>query len=162
VERYTRVLYGTAYRMTRDPGLAEDLVQETFLRAWRGMPSFQGGGNFKAWVVRILMNHAVSKRRKKRVREAPLAEAMASSQDLEAGEELALRKEERDRIRRALEKLPQEQREVVVLRYYTDLTVAQIARALGWRRGTAKSRLHRALGYLREVLLSGEESLSFG
>ena len=162
VERYGKVLYGTAYRMTRDRGLAEDLVQEAFLRVWRGMPSFRGGGNFKAWIVRILVNHVMSERRKKRVREEPLVEAIASSQNPEAGEKLVLRKEERDRVRRSLEKLPQEQREVVVLRYYTDLTVPQIARTLGWRQGTVKSRLHRALDHLREVLLSSEESPSFG
>jgi len=148
--------------MTRDRGLAEDLVQETFLRAWRGMLSFRGGGNFKAWTVRILVNHVMSERRRKRVREELLAEGMAEAGDVDTGEELVLRKEERDRIRRALEKLPQEQRDVVVLRYYTGLTLPQIAQGLGWRRGTVKSRLHRALGHLREVLLSGEDSLSFG
>ena len=90
VERYGKVLYGTAYRMTRDRGLAEDLVQEAFLRVWRGMPSFRGGGNFKAWIVRILVNHVMSERRKKRVREVPLVEAIASSQNPEAGEKLVL------------------------------------------------------------------------
>jgi len=162
VERYGKTLYGTAYLMTRDQGLAEDLVQETFLRAWRGMPSFRHSGSFKAWIVRILVNRAMSERRKRRVPEAPLAEAATSSGDQNGVEEMVLRRDERDRIRRALEKLSQEQRGAVILRYYTGLTVPQIASALGCRQGTVRSRLHRALARLREALAGGEEQTSLG
>ena len=144
-------MYGTAVLMTHDRALAEDLVQETFLHAWQGMPSFRTGGSFKAWILRILVNQAMTKRRKKRVPEVPLAEGMALSDSSNDAEELAINEEERLHFRRILEILPHEQRETVVLRYYADLTVPEIARALGCREGTVKSRLHRALARLRDV-----------
>ena len=68
-------------------------------------------------------------------------------------EELAINEEERQHIRRILEALPHEQRETVVLRYYADMTIPEIAKALGCREGTVKSRLHRALARLRNVSL---------
>ena len=156
VDRYEEVLYGTAYLMTRDHGLAEEMVQETFLRAWRAIPSLRGH-SFKAWVVRILVNHVMSERRKKRVQETALVEATVSSEEGSQVEEAVLHREERDRIRDCLDKLSQEQREAILLRYYSGLRVPEIARALGWRQGTVKSRLHRALGALRQALLNDEE-----
>ena len=159
VERYGKVLYGTAYRMTRDRGLAEDMVQEAFLRAWSAIPSFRGG-SFKAWIVRILVNHVMGERRKTRIQETPLLEDVASVPD--RGEELVLQEEECKRIRGALEDLPQEQKEVVVLRYYAGLSLSEIARAMGCRQGTVKSRLHRAMDRLRRTLLGDEERPTFG
>ena len=160
VERCGRVLYGTAYLITRDAGLAEDLVQEAFLQAWRGMPSFRPGGSFKPWILRILVNQAMTKRRKRRVIEAPLPEGMATPDTSKSVEELVLEDEERQHIGRILEILPHEQRKTVVLRYYADLTVPEIARALGCREGTVKSRLHRALARLREVPLEARQQPS--
>ena len=151
VERYLRPLYGTAYLMTRDRALAEDLVQDTFLHAWRGIPSLRSVGSVKAWLVRILVRHVLDQRRQ-RVPEAPLVgevPAMADTHDVEAA---VLREEERQRIREALAALPEEQRQAVLLRYYARLTVPEIARALGWREGTVKSRLYRALERLRQAL----------
>jgi len=160
VERYGRVLYGTAYRMTGDRSLAEDMVQETFLRAWRAIPSFRGG-SFKAWIVRILVNHVMGERRKNRMQETPLSEMQAVAGASNEGEELVLRQEERKRIRGALGHLSQEHREVVVLRYYSGLTLSEIATAIGCRQGTVKSRLHRTMGRLREMLAGGGDRTSF-
>ena len=151
VERYGKVLYGTAYLMTGDAGLSEDLVQEAFLQAWQGMPSFRPGANFKAWILRILTNQVVTKRRRRRVPEVPLAQGMALPDSSIGAEEMTISEEERLYIRRILETLTGEQRETVVLRYYADLTVPEMAKALGCREGTVKSRLHRALARLRHV-----------
>ena len=78
VDQYGKVLYGTAYMMTRDRHLAEDLVQEAFLLAWRNIASFQLGTNFKAWLVRILVNRTISEQRKKRVTQIELEEETAA------------------------------------------------------------------------------------
>ena len=149
VERYGKVLYGTAYMMTRERDLAEDLVQEAFILAWRNISSFRVGTNFRAWLLRILVNRTISEQRKKRVMQIDLEEHSATLSVLDQGEETVLQEEERERIRQCLETLPQDQREAIVLRYYTDLTVPEIAAALGWRQGTVKSRLHRGLARLR-------------
>jgi len=152
VERYTGVLFGTAYLMTRDRSLAEEMVQEALLLAWRAIPGFRKGGNFKAWMVRILVNRTMSERRKRRVMTVYVKEGLEPGADPQRTEELVLEEAERDLIRRAMEELPQEQRELLVLRYYSDLSIREIARALGCREGTVKSRLHRALARLRDIL----------
>ena len=156
VERYGKLLYGTAYMMTRDRTLAEDMVQEAFLLAWRNISSFRLGTSFKAWLLRILVNRTISEQRKKRVTQIELAEEAAALPDSGETEELVLQEEERQLISQCLETLPQDQRQAVVLRYYADLTVPEIAKTLGWREGTVKSRLHRALGRLRGLLREEE------
>ena len=156
VEWYGKVLFGTAYSMTRDRQLAEDLVQEAFLLAWRNIPSFRLGTNFKAWLLRILVNRTISELRKKQVPEIDLDDPAVTLSDPDDVGDLVVEKEERHRIRQALERLPNEQREAMVLRYYADLTVPEIAKALGWREGTVKSRLHRALVSLRQLLAEAE------
>jgi len=153
VERYSGVLGGTAYLMTRDRAQVDDLLQETFLLAWRGIGTLRASGNLKAWLVRILVNKVISERRKKRVMEAELVEVESKAGDSNS-EELVLADEERQRIRGALETLPEAQRQVTVLRYFADLTIPEVARVLGCREGTVKSRLHRALAQLRTVLQS--------
>jgi len=160
VEQYGKVLYGTAYMMTRDRPLAEDLVQEAFLLGWSNISDFQLGTNLKAWLLRILVNRTISEQRKKRVTQIELEEGAATLSDPDPGEDLVLRKEERERIRRGLETLPPEQRQAMVLRYYADLTGPEIAKTLGWREGTVRSRLHRALAQLRSLL--GEEEVQTG
>lgn len=152
VEHFGNVLHGTAYMMTRDQTLAEDLVQETFLLAWRNISAFKSGSNLKAWLLRILVNRTVSEQRKKKVTQIELEEGVAVLSGPDQVEELALRNVERERIRRALETLPPDQRQAVVLRYYAELTGPEIAQTLGWREGTVRSRLHRAMARLRPLL----------
>lgn len=156
IEQYRKVLFGTAFLMTRDHGLAEDMVQEALFRIWRGLPSFRPGGSFKAWLVRILVNEVKQLYRKRRVQTAPLGEATALSGDPDGPAEAMLREEERHQLRQGLERLQEEHREVLILRYYADLTVPEIAKALGCREGTIKSRLHRALNRLGDALTAGE------
>jgi RNA polymerase sigma-70 factor (ECF subfamily) len=156
IEQYRKVLFGTAFLMTRDHGLAEDMVQEALFRIWRGLPSFRPGGSFKAWLVRILVNEVKQLYRKRRVQTAPLGEATALSGNPDEPVEAMLREEERHQLRQGLERLQEEHREVLILRYYADLTVPEIAKALGCREGTVKSRLHRALNRLGDVLTAGE------
>ena len=160
VERHGRVLYGTAYMMTRDRQLAEDLVQEALLLAWRNIPSFQQGTNFRAWLLRILVNRTKSELRKNRVRQIELEEGAATLPDPGDVEDQVLQKEERKRISQGLEALTPDYRQAVVLRYYADLTGPEIAATLGWPEGTVRSRLHRALAQLGQ-LLSEEEVRPF-
>ncbi|MBI4336649.1 MAG: sigma-70 family RNA polymerase sigma factor [Chloroflexi bacterium] len=162
LERYGKLLLGTAYLMTRDRGLAEDVVQEALVSAWRGLPSFQPTGSFKAWLVRILINEARQQARRKRVQTAPLEDAALVAGDPHEVEDTVLRDEEQQSLQRALETLQEDHREVLVLRYYADLTVPQIARAIGSREGTVKSRLHRAVERLRLALARAEEQAGLG
>ena len=152
VDTYGNILYGTAFLMTRDRSLSQDLVQEALLLGWRGITRFRAGSNLKAWLLRILVNQVVSHRRRKRLVEDPLENTPTEPAHDDDAVEAILSQEDRVRMRAAVSELSFEHRQAVVLRYYADLSVPEIARALGWREGTVKSRLHRALRQLREIL----------
>lgn len=150
VDRYKDVLYGTAVLMTGNRAVAEEVVQEAFLSAWRGIGGFKRGHPPKPWLVRILVNEVLTRQRKQSIPTIPLADmdpaAAPSSPDQADGFQ------DRAIVRQALAHLVPEQQQVVVLRYFAELSVPEVARSIGVREGTVKSRLHRALGRLRETL----------
>jgi RNA polymerase sigma-70 factor (ECF subfamily) len=152
VERYSGTLFGTAYLMTRDRELAKDAVQESLIQAWKHIKSLRLKGSLKAWLVRIVVNQVNQQRRKKRVPSVPLEESPEIAGDCNEVETVIIRHEEHHSLRQALDILPPEQREVLVLRYFSDLTVPEIASVTGKREGTIKSRINRALERLGKIL----------
>ena len=151
VDRYKDVLYGTAFLITIDRTLAEDQVQETLLSAWKGIRGFNRDRPFKPWIMRILVNVVLSHQRRRGVATVPLGPPDHPDSSASPTESFETSEDHR-RVRQALGCLSPEHREVVVLRYFAELTVPQIARTMGVREGTVKSRLHRALGRLRQDL----------
>lgn len=151
VEQYKNPLYGTAYLMTGNAAIAEEHVQEAFLRAWRGIRTFRRGRPLKPWLMRILVNTVLAERRRRSLATAPLDESAPIAAPTRSAESIEA-SEDREALRQALARLSPEHRQVVVLRYFADLTVPQVARSAGVREGTVKSRLHRALRQMRELL----------
>ena len=154
VERYKDVLFGTAVLMTGNRAVAEEQVQEALLSAWRGIQGFRRGSPVKPWLLRILVNAVLSQQRKRTIPtvqlngngpEEPDAAYADPTETLDA-------LENRLELRRAIAGLSPEHRQVVALRYFAGLTVPEVARTLGVREGTVKSRLHRALALLRHQL----------
>jgi RNA polymerase sigma-70 factor (ECF subfamily) len=151
-------LYRTALRMTGEAAGAEDLVQETFLKGFRGFSQFEPGSNFKAWMFTIL-THAYINDYRKRSR-APLVTDFAEIEpegDVETPrfsaedvEKLADRLG--DQAKRALDRLPPEHRLVFILSTFEDLSYKEISAALGVPIGTVMSRLFRARSVLRREL----------
>lgn len=146
---HLRSLYGTAYRMTRNAHDAEDLVQETFLRAYRAFDGFTPGTNIRAWLYTILHRARTDAFRKagrslKTVELEGEGPPVPPPQDALAsgGEDLT----------RALEALPEVFRTAVVLRDVEDLSYDEIARILDVPIGTVMSRIHRGRAQLRELL----------
>ena len=143
-----RSLFGTAYRMTRSVHDAEDLVQETFLRAFRGYDRFTPGTNIRAWLYTILY----------RVRTDALRRAGRSPATVELGQDgpAVPPSQERidgsDELARALDGLPEVFRVAVVLRDVQEFTYEEIARILDVPIGTVMSRIHRGRGLLRVAL----------
>ncbi len=153
VERYRDVVFRIVCLMTNDRPLAEDLTQESFVNAWRGIRSFRIGSPFRPWLIRIAINRVQSHRRRRQLVSMPLSTAdTRAPSDEPSPERRAESAATREEVRRALASLPDDQRHVLVLRYYSELSVPEIARATGWREGTVKSRLHRALGRMRSLL----------
>ncbi len=157
VERYGNLMYGTAYQLTRNHARAQELTQDALVLAWRGINSFQGG-SLKAWLVKILTNRGISLGRRREIDAATLDDPDSpinvadETQDPAAA---AISTLERERIQGAMSTLPKEQRQVVALRFFSELSVSETAAALGVREGTVKSRLSRALDRLRDVLVEG-------
>ena len=151
VERHRTMLFGTAYLMTRDRQMAEDAVQEALVEIWKHIGSLRKPAGLKAWLARIVVNEVRQQARKKKVSAVTLEELPDPPETAEApagtmGSEL------RQDLAGAVATLPPDQREAVVLRFFSDLTVADVAAATGSREGTVKSRLSRAMDKLGEML----------
>lgn len=152
VDQYGDLLFGSAVLMTRDRQLAEDLVQETLLSAWKSIGSFRRDKRLKPWIMKILVNHVRMHMRRKRPATVDLR---ADSEQAAAAPEAA-RVELRHVLVTALGDLPQEQRQLIVLRYFAGLTVPEIAKATRLRQGTVKSRIHRGLERMKEAMTEEE------
>lgn len=156
-------LYGGALRMTRKPQDAEDLVQETFLKAYKSFGSFKKGTNLKAWLYRIMTNTYINTyRKKKRQPQQNLTEEITdyqlyttSSHDstgLQSAEVEALKNLPNSDIVDALNQLPDNYRMVVYLADVDGLAYKEVAEIMDTPLGTVMSRLHRGRKQLRELL----------
>ena len=150
-------LYGFALSLARDRSLAEDLVQETYLRAFAARHKASVHDNLKGWLFTIL--HNVWRNHLRRPRPAPLEDAPAASLVAPGDDpqDMLCRKEARERVRRAIGELPETFREVVTLRCVEGFSYRDLAAILGCPAGTVMSRLARARALLRRSLAPSEE-----
>ena len=148
VERYWDRLYHWLYHLTRDRHAAEDLAQETFLKAWAGLDKFRAGTNFGAWLFRIAHNNFANQHRASARKRQPLPPDLP---DPDRGPvEQVLSQEALEGLARALNRLPTEFRAALLLRVEEGLSFRQIAEVLGLTEETARWRVFKA----RQKLLS--------
>ena len=164
VRCYQRPIYRVVYGLTRNASDADDLAQETFVRAWKAIGRFRVGEPVFPWLARIAVNLAYSLHRSRRRRpETPLEPLMEGGRQWAVEDDPAdhASRSERDRhMREAFAGLSAEHQAVLVLRVVEDLPYEEIARSLGVPAGTVMSRLSRARAELRARLkrLTGETS----
>lgn len=156
-QRYGRMIYNLAYRLSGDADAAADLTQETFFRAFRHLERFRGGSSLKTWLYRVGLNHCRSRLSRRRWFFVPVSEeAAAEGLQLVDGrrdpEQRTLARERGRILHRALAQLPLPFREAVVLCDLEGLTYEEIASVLGIRIGTVRSRIARARGKLKTLL----------
>lgn len=144
VDAFDQRLYRIAWLITRDHGLAEDAIQETFVRAWKQLRSLSDPSKLTAWLTRILINYLKNQRRRNTVPQAKI-EAAVNVADPARADQPTLAAETAAEMSLAIAALPQDQRTVLVLRYFEELSLNEIVEATGWRLGTVKSRINRAL-----------------
>ncbi|AKG52733.1 RNA polymerase RpoN [Dehalogenimonas sp. WBC-2] len=149
---YKNTLFGVALLMTRDRSSAEDAVQEGLIKIWQHLPSLQKPESIKAWLVRIVVNEVKQQFRMKRLVAVPLDMADDIASEADSPEDDAIQAENRRNMRQALNTLPPEQRDAIILRFYSDLTVPEIATVMNQPQGTIKSRLNRGLARLNNGL----------
>jgi RNA polymerase sigma-70 factor (ECF subfamily) len=173
MRRHNQILYRTARSILKDDAEAEDAVQEAWLLAYRAIGNFRGDAKLSTWLVRIVVNEAISRRRK-RSRGAEVIQLNGETQeDREAVEEnvnqtlpeqpehAARRAQTRRLLEAKIDELPDAFRTVFVLRALEELSVEEAAVALGIPEATVRSRFFRARGLLREAL-SKEIDLAYG
>ncbi|NNN19703.1 MAG: sigma-70 family RNA polymerase sigma factor [Acidimicrobiaceae bacterium] len=163
---YADALYGAALRMTRNRADAEDLIQETYLKAYRGFGTFQEGTNLKAWLYRILTNAFINSYRAKQRR--PDESGMDDIEDLylykrissleggttgKSAEEEVLEKFTDTDVKDAIESLPEQFRIAVLLSDVEGFSYKEISDIVGVPLGTVMSRLHRGRKALQKALV---------
>lgn len=158
-QRYHRELYALAYRIVSDHQLAEDLIQETFVRVWRHAGSYSAqAGSVRGWLFAILRNYAIDYWRKQRQRSSPREVPLG---EIECDDRLALedtwaevlRREERTQLCQAMERLSEKQRLVIELAYFQGYTHVEIAAISGLPLGTVKSSMRLGLLALKRELM---------
>ena len=151
VRRYYGPVYGLARRLLRNPVEARDVAQETFARAFRHLGEFRRGGSFRTWIFSITANHIrdLFRRRKPSSLEQAQEETLTELLPPESG---ILREENRQHLRTSVDKLPFDQRIVVVLHFQQELPYAEIAETLGISVNAVRIRLYHALNALRKDL----------
>jgi RNA polymerase sigma-70 factor (ECF subfamily) len=157
--RYTNLVYSTALRVIRDPHIAEDMVQEIFLRLWRKPESYTASrGKFATWLTSVTRNRAVDEIRSRNRRyRHETASPEEQERELPAAdtEDPALTAELSDQRRlilTALSQLPLEQRQTIELAYFGGLTQQEISERLGQPLGTVKTRIRLGMQKLRTAL----------
>ena len=178
VERYQDRAFGLALRVMRDEEQARDVVQDAFLKAYRSLDRFEGRSSFYTWFYRVVMNLCIDAKRRQppgrmvewdeaNALEAPAGtglDAVDPARQRASGPAGELERAElRETIRRAIEELPDDARQTLLLREVDGLSYSEIAKSLGVPKGTVMSRLHHARRRLRALLSergmleSGEE-----
>lgn len=156
--RWERRIRGAAYRLLGSDEEARDVSQEVFLKAYRGLGGFKGEAKFSSWLYQIGLNLCRDRLRRRKVRSfvsidsiderfSPLPARPATAYDDVLARDVARA------VSEALAELPDEEREVVILKEYQDMTFVEIAEVLGVPTSTVKTRLYRALGVLRGRLV---------
>jgi RNA polymerase sigma-70 factor (ECF subfamily) len=160
-----RRAYSMALQLTRNPSDAEDLMQDTYVKAWKGFDSYMPGRPFLNWLLRIMQRaYLDSRRRDNPIRKAESLNSMISPSDGEVQElpiadhaptpdQTILREEVRGELHRALLELPEVYRSAITMCDLDGLSYSEIAEAQNTTIGTVRSRIHRGRRLLRDVIL---------
>jgi RNA polymerase sigma-70 factor (ECF subfamily) len=152
VARHKRAVYSAARRLLGSHEDADEAAQIAFVRAWRALDGFRGDSSLRTWLVRIVLNVSKSLRTR-----APVLDGLEGQEqlaDTRAGsDDLLRRKESGEWVRSAVDRLPPRQREVVMLKVFSEMTHREVAGVLGLTEGAVKAHLHQAVSNLRRRMV---------
>ena len=154
VQTYETSVYRLALRMCGNAHDAEEVAQEAFMAAWKGLPSFRGESKFSSWLYQLTTNACLDLlRREKRHRAAVPLDEQAELSGEDTPHRAAENAELRDTLQAALQELSDDHRQIFLMRQMRQLSYDEIGALLGLEAGTVKSRLSRAKKQLRQILL---------
>ncbi len=156
-ERYKSMVYELAYRMTRNREEAEDVLQDTFLKAMRSLHAYRPDYKFSTWLLTIASRLCIDRWRAASHRETsldsqPSGTALQVAHPGEAPDEQVFKREIATLVEQGMKQVPEDYRIILVLRHRLDLTYEEIASVLGIPLGTVKTRIHRARERLARAL----------
>lgn len=151
---YYKQLYRYCQFNLRDAVLAQDIVQETFLRAWKGIGkfSFSDGGTMQAFLYRIARNLIIDHSRRKKTEKLEDHEYIEAESQFEDDID---RNTDRGKLKQALVKLPEKDRQIVILRYFEEMSFQEISKVIKVREGALRVRIHRILEKLKNIIENG-------
>jgi RNA polymerase sigma-70 factor (ECF subfamily) len=156
VERHSRSIYRLAYRMTGRPEDAEDVVQETFVRAYKQLARFEARSNFATWLYRIGFNCSIDYMRARPHRETPETHEVLDRRPPDSSgpsmDDLVFAGEISERVQQALARLSPQERAAFLMRHYHGCTIEEICRALDLKSNAAKHSIFRAVRKMRSAL----------
>ena len=162
IRRHNRLLFRTARAILKSDTDAEDAVQQAYLQAWQALKHFRADAKLSTWLVRILVNEALSQLRHRQLKLVPLESAMASTQQLDTSwqqedrdrgpDRTAMRSELRQLMEARIDLLPDDFRRVFMLRGVEEMSVEEAAQILDIPQATVRTRFFRARSMLREGL----------
>ena len=162
VGAYQNPIYNLCFRMLGNAAEAEDAAQEAFVRVYRRLGTYDPSRKLSSWMLTIASHYCIDRLRRRRINWISVEELLPwhpLTSDADSPEETVIEGESRAQVRRLLQSLPAEDRQVVALRYWQDLSYTEIAEITGATESSVKSRLHRARANLaQQVLLQGSSS----
>lgn len=151
IRDHRAAVYGTARRLLGSHDGAEEVAQETFIRAWRGIRSFRGDAAIRTWLLTIAVHAARSYGARLRLEEGLESAPEPIARGVDPAERVGL-EEARRRVKAAVARLAPRQREVMMLKVFSDMTYPEVARVLGLTVGAVKAHVHQATSNLRRLL----------
>ncbi|WP_226670123.1 RNA polymerase sigma factor [Metabacillus litoralis] len=153
-DRYEKLLYSFAYRLTNDPSLTEEVIQDVFLKLWNGTNVYEENkGKFSSWLLTVTRNKAIDEiRKRKRHTHEEMIDKDALVQDEDSVEEKVEWNEQKNKIKQAMSKLKDDQQQIIHLFYFKGLSQQHIADQCELPLGTVKGRIRIALKHLRKML----------
>jgi len=160
IRRHHKLVFGHLVRLGADRALAEDLTQETYAKAWRGIDTLRKASSLRSWLLTIARNEYFQHVRGRKPNITGVEPLPETTDGRPLPDAVAAQAERDRRLRGALNRLDPLLRETVALHYFQDLTLREVSEVLAVPRGTVKSRLNRALASLRTAL--EQEALNHG
>ena len=153
VTRYKKLIFSVVYNMINDKEEISDISQEVFIRIYKALDRYNPEYKFSTWAVRIATNLCLDIHRKKKINSAPIEEIEDFSDGVDTPEASYLQKERSEKIRRAIQSLPEKYRTPIILFHQNGLSYEEMTKVLGEPMTIIKNRLYRARLMLREALM---------